>query len=766
MKHTKTIALAISGLFILPNLAYGKEFQPAQTSAAMMRMQTFPFSASSSSTGFVSSLFGSGDIWGNLRKNFRMNEVNSSLVRSHESKFVNNSAYFNRTIQRSTPYMYHIANEVNKRNMPAEVALLPFIESAYVTKAKSHVGASGLWQFMPATGRHYGLEQTPLYDGRHDVYAATDAALDYLQYLYGLFGDWSLALAAYNWGEGNMSRAVNRAMAAGLPPTYENLRMPNETRNYVPKLLAVRNLVRNPQSYGLSLPDIKSEPYFKAVEVKTPMDIMAAAHLANISEDEFLRLNPAFKTPVFIPKDNRRMLLPVDSVRTFESNYKDADKKALLSWDVFTPDSRMALTDIANQTGSSVSELKQLNGVSGTHINAGRSILVAKNRASGIRSIADFAKADVDNTPDTFVEQQPVLRAGALNTVVPVARTTPVVATSNQIKAPVQEVVATTSVATSVVTEAVYTSVAQPAPKAEVAQANTVEASTPVETTVTQVINIPVIPEESEATRLTQEAQERAETQERIRVALEKADAEEAKARAISELRAAEERKRQQQIAAAEKAKAEAQAKAEAVAAKKAELELAQAKAKGIHKVSSGDTLSSIAVRYDVSVADLVFANNIKANHIETGQTLKINVRNSAKAAELAAVKKAELELAQAKGIHKVVNGDTLFNIAGRYDVSVADLIAANNIKGNHIEIGQKLKVTVKNSAKRTETTKVENDSRKSDASKSIIPATHTVKKGETLEGLAARYGLKVNDLKRFNNGESTIKVGQKIKLS
>ena len=145
--------------------------------------------------------FGTGSLWASLRKDFRMNEVNSELVRRHESKFAANSAYFDRTITRSKPYMYHIANEVRKRNMPAEIALLPFIESAFVTKAKSHVGASGLWQFMPATGRHYGLEKTPLYDGRHDVYAATDAALNYLQYLHGLFGDWSLALAAYNWAK-------------------------------------------------------------------------------------------------------------------------------------------------------------------------------------------------------------------------------------------------------------------------------------------------------------------------------------------------------------------------------------------------------------------------------------------------------------------------------------------------------------------------------------------------------------------------------------
>ena len=275
--------------------------------------------------------FGTGSLWASLRKDFRMNEVNSELVRRHESKFAANSAYFDRTITRSKPYMYHIANEVRKRNMPAEIALLPFIESAFVTKAKSHVGASGLWQFMPATGRHYGLEKTPLYDGRHDVYAATDAALNYLQYLHGLFGDWSLALAAYNWGEGNVGRAVNRARAQGLEPIYENLRMPDETRNYVPKLLAVRNIVANPQTFGMNITEINNQPYFKSLSIDKPIDNSTIARFANISESELLTLNPGFNAPVFIPKNNRRLLLPVDSVASFEKNYRNANPDTLLS---------------------------------------------------------------------------------------------------------------------------------------------------------------------------------------------------------------------------------------------------------------------------------------------------------------------------------------------------------------------------------------------------------------------------------------------------
>lgn len=353
---------------------------------------------------------GQTSAWEHLRDRFRMQEVNVSLVREHERKFANAASSFNRIINRSRPYMYHIVTEVQKRGMPAEIALLPFIESAYVTRARSHVGASGLWQFMPATGRHFGLEQTPLYDGRHDIYAATDAALNYLNYLYGLFGDWSLALAAYNWGEGNLSRAIRNAQAAGLVPTYENLRMPAETRNYVPKLLAVRNIIMNPARFGINLPEMRHEPYFKAVSVSNPLDITAAARLANISESEFLALNPAFKTPVFLPKgEQRKMLLPISAAKTFEQNYRNAENNQLLSWDIFTPYGTMRLSDVAAQTGTSVADLKRLNGITGNTVAAGSTLLVNKGGISAQQAFLDFSKVDHDHTPDNYQEIAPVL---------------------------------------------------------------------------------------------------------------------------------------------------------------------------------------------------------------------------------------------------------------------------------------------------------------------------------------------------------------------
>lgn len=409
-------ALAIAGLSLFSLSHAQNHFHtPNQIGMAMMQLNAKPLDIPPAANVFIQS--SGGSVWNKLRSNFRMSEVNSELVRRHESKFMNSSAYFSRTMERSRPYMYHISNEVAKRNMPAEIALLPFIESAFVTKAKSHVGASGLWQFMPATGRHYGLEQTPMYDGRHDIYAATNAALNYLEYLHKLFGDWSLALAAYNWGEGNVGRAINRALAQGLEPTYENLKMPAETRNYVPKLLAVRNIVNNPNAYGIRFSDVENKPYFQALTLNRPVDISAITRLAQISEAEFLKLNPAFKTPVYMPKQGRKLLLPAANASMFERNFQQADKDSLLSWHVYTPYSKTDIKDIAAESGMSVGELKSLNGLRTNNIPAGHSILVSKNFAPAPEH-QNFSRLDTDRNPND----------NKLQTVPPIRRDTAVAA--------------------------------------------------------------------------------------------------------------------------------------------------------------------------------------------------------------------------------------------------------------------------------------------------------------------------------------------------
>ncbi|MBM7065246.1 lytic transglycosylase [Neisseria elongata] len=681
MTHIKTLVAAITGLSFFSAPAFGQTYTKNQIGMAMMRTNTIALDHGKIKSGHNS-------VWAHLRGEFRMSEVNPELVRRHESKFVSSSAYFKRTIERSRPYMYHISNEVAKRNMPAEIALLPFIESAYVTKAKSHVGASGLWQFMPATGRHYGLEQTPLYDGRHDIYAATDAALNYLQYLHGLFGDWSLALAAYNWGEGNVGRAVNRARAQGLEPVYENLRMPNETRNYVPKLLAVRNIVNNPEYFGMSFADLENKPFFKAVDIDQPIDLSAAVRLANISQAEFDALNPAFKSPVYIPKTGRKLLLPATAIATFERNYKKADRASLLSWDVYTPYADTTLSSIAAETGMSTAELKRLNGLSKESVAAGRSLLIAKNRFSGSPAAvpANFAALDADINPnDNKLQTVPNLNIAVTETTFKPSRQTVDIQTA---------------------------SAAQPAPdtlRPPVQTAAVDFTKQTAQTAAPTVTNQPVAT--APAAPSTDEIEDRI-----------------------------------QQLASASASQNAPQPATAAVAdGGNNELLMTFVQESGLSENS--DT---------VTVADS------SPNQLENEQAAQEAAERSRQAKLAAERAKQQKQAAEARALaaaknsgtpttHKVGSGDTLFNIAKRYDMNVADLIASNNIKGNTIHTGQILKVAA---AKGKQTAKA-----------SVQPVSYTVRQGDTLTDIARRFNVNVNDVRRWNNNSSNIKPGQNIKL-
>ena len=679
MTHIKTLVAAITGLSFFSAPAFGQTYTKNQIGMAMMRTNTIALDHGKIKSGHNS-------VWAHLRGEFRMSEVNPELVRRHESKFVSSSAYFKRTIERSRPYMYHISNEVAKRNMPAEIALLPFIESAYVTKAKSHVGASGLWQFMPATGRHYGLEQTPLYDGRHDIYAATDAALNYLQYLHGLFGDWSLALAAYNWGEGNVGRAVNRARAQGLEPVYENLRMPNETRNYVPKLLAVRNIVNNPEYFGMSFADLDNKPFFKAVDIDQPIDLSAAVRLANISQAEFDALNPAFKSPVYIPKSGRKLLLPATAIATFERNYKKADRASLLSWDVYTPYADTTLSSIAAETGMSTAELKRLNGLSKESIAAGRSLLIAKNRFSGspAPAPANFAALDTDTHPnDSKLQSVPDLNIAVTETVFKPSRQTVEIQTASAAQSAPDTLLPPVQTAAIDFTK------------------QTAQAAAPAVTNQ-PVASVPAAPSTDEV-------------EDRIR-----------------------------QLASASASQNAPQPATSSVAdGGNNELLMTFVQESGLSENSD-------------TVAD---SGAIQLENEQAAQEAAERNRQAKLAAERAKQQKQAAEaraLAAAKNsgtptTHKVGSGDTLFNIAKRYDMNVADLIASNNIKGNTIHTGQVLKVAA---AKGKQTAKA-----------SVQPVSYTVRQGDTLTDIARRFNVNVNDVRRWNNNSSNIKPGQNIKL-
>lgn len=688
MAKLKTIALTLSGLSAVSGAAAAQNATPNQTGMAMMRLNSALLDQVKAKT------FGSGSLWASLKKDFRMSEVNSELVRRHESKFAANGAYFDRTITRSKPYMYHIATEVKKRNMPAEIALLPFIESAFVTKAKSHVGASGLWQFMPATGRHFGLEKTPLYDGRHDIYAATDAALNYLQYLHGLFNDWSLALAAYNWGEGNVGRAVNRARAQGLEPTYENLRMPNETRNYVPKLLAVRNIVASPQTFGMNISEITNQPYFQTVSIDKPIDNSTIARLANISESELLTLNPAFNAPVFIPKNNRKLLLPVSAVSAFEKNYRNANPETLLSFNAYTSARNTNLNTIATETGMSVAEIKRLNGLNGNSLSEGRTILVAQTDTATKQNMINFI--DTDNTPDTYRSNMPTM-------------------------APIQTAELKTDTVKKVVAPA-NTVAQEPAPTTFDFVANTKAATAPIA---------------ADAVTSAQPRVERVQT-------VQSTEAKPATDTTV--------------IAAAEPAQpALTLTEPQVVASAKSATPSAPSAVEEPDQMMA--LLANVDSRLQKEEEDQIIVTQNIAHHQEVDAAKARSERIAENIAKHQSRTEARLARANNQssaqpttmaGMHRVADGDTLFNISKRYNLSVADLIVANNIKGSNIRKGQLLRV----SAAPVKTRK-----------NNIQNVSYTVRRGDTLNTIANRFNVDVNDIRRWNKNTRTVTPGQRLKL-
>ncbi len=260
------------------------------------------------------------NIWDDLRQNFAIADIDHALVDEKIQAYTRNPSYLYNVTQRATPYFYYIAEELKKRGMPSELALLPIVESAFNPVARSSAKAEGIWQFIPSTGKQYQLTQNHFVDQRRHISASTQAALDYLQKLYLMFNDWHLALAAYNWGEGSVMRAIQKNQAQGLPTDFMSLKMPKETRDYVPKLLAIKRLVQNTQVYGVQLADIPNRPYFIELDLRQDMNMHKVAELADMSFDTFKALNPGFKKDLIVAANANKILLPWDKAETFQNN--------------------------------------------------------------------------------------------------------------------------------------------------------------------------------------------------------------------------------------------------------------------------------------------------------------------------------------------------------------------------------------------------------------------------------------------------------------
>lgn len=318
------------------------------------------------------------NIWQRIRAGFAIPDMDGPLVDQAIQWYVSRPDYVARMTERARKYLYYTVQEVQKRGMPTELALLPFVESAYNPDAKSVAHAVGMWQFIASTGKHYNLKQNLFQDDRRSVLASTNAALDYLQNLYNMFGDWQIALAAYNWGEGSVQRAIAYNKAHNLPVDYQDLRMPNETRSYYPKLQAVKDLISDPAKYGITLPDIPDHPYFKAVTITRDIDVALAAKLAGMTTAEFRSLNPAYTKPVILGATNPRILLPYDNATKFALALQ-AYNGPLSSWTAYSVKTTMSPAQLARQLDLNEAVLRDVNDIPARQlIKAGSTVLIPK----------------------------------------------------------------------------------------------------------------------------------------------------------------------------------------------------------------------------------------------------------------------------------------------------------------------------------------------------------------------------------------------------
>jgi membrane-bound lytic murein transglycosylase D len=328
-----------------------------------------------------------GDLWARVRAGFSMPDLEHELVAKWEQYYAARPDYVTRMTARGSRYLFHIVEEVERRGMPTDLALLPFIESAFDPQALSVARAAGMWQFMPVTGRDFELKQNLFRDDRRDIVASTRAALDYLQMLHRQFGDWHLALAAYNWGQGNVAKALARNPRARTVRDLMALRIPVETRNYVPKFQAIKNIVGQPGVFGLALPPLENHPHFVGVTLERDIDVELAARLAGLEPDQFRQLNPQMNKPLILAAATPQILLPYDNANRFVREL-GAHPGPLASWTAWVAPSTMSPRDVARRVGMDEASLREVNRIpAGMVVKAGSTLLVSR----GAHMTADVA---------------------------------------------------------------------------------------------------------------------------------------------------------------------------------------------------------------------------------------------------------------------------------------------------------------------------------------------------------------------------------------
>lgn len=357
-----------------------------------------------------------GDVWNRLRGQFSLKlNVDHPSVKRQIDWYARNQEYLDRVVERARPYLYFITEEIERAGIPAEMALLPVVESAYQPFAYSHGRAAGIWQFIPYTGKRYGMRQTWWYDGRRDIYASTKGAIRYLTSLNKTFkGDWSLALAAYNSGEATVARAIRKNHAQNKPTDFFSLKLPRETRGYVPKLMAIAAIVADPAKYGITLKPVPDHPYFTPVNMDSQIDLALAADLAGIDMEELYQLNPAFNRWATDPNGPHRLLLPVDKAEIFNTRLAELPKKERIHWVRHRIRNGETIGTIAQRYKTSTHMIRRINKIRGNTIVAGRSLTipVATKRMSSYTKSVDQRLGEIKQRPRNGYKVDYVVKSG------------------------------------------------------------------------------------------------------------------------------------------------------------------------------------------------------------------------------------------------------------------------------------------------------------------------------------------------------------------
>jgi membrane-bound lytic murein transglycosylase D len=355
---------------------------------------------------FSTAVHATQNVWDVLRSQFMLNhEVTQPAVQHQLRWLISHPSYLNK-LARSEPYMYHIVTEIKKRNLPGEIALLPMIESAYDPFAYSGAGAAGLWQLMPGTGTGLGLKQDWWFDGRRSIRPSTDAALNYLTYLNKYFnGNWILAIAAYDSGEGTVARAIKNSRQSARNMRFWSLPLPDETRAYVPRLLALAEIIKYPQRYRISLPHIPHVPYFEEVNIGTQIDLNHAAKLAGISYKDLIKLNPGYNRWATAPYKPFKLLIPASKVARFSRNLANVPKEKRVSWSRYQVRPGDDLNSIARRNFTTVSMLRQLNQLKSNKLRSGQYVLIPSTKNAPIPRDIGRSSTLIKSTPAAPTEQ-------------------------------------------------------------------------------------------------------------------------------------------------------------------------------------------------------------------------------------------------------------------------------------------------------------------------------------------------------------------------